>query len=33
MPQPREAMADCRQHIDGSFAILNIGSMDEDEDQ
>lgn len=33
MTQPREAAADRRQHIDGAVTILDIGGMDEDEDQ
>lgn len=33
MTQPREAAADRRQHADGAVRILDIGGMDENEDQ
>ncbi len=33
MAQPREAIADGFEDIDGPIAILNVGSVDEDEDQ
>lgn len=33
MTQPWEAAADRRQHVDGAVTILDIGGMDEDEDQ
>lgn len=33
MAQPWEAIADRFEHIDGAVAVLNVGSVDEDEDQ
>ena len=33
MAQPREPRPDCGQDVDSSIAILNVGSVDENEDQ
>ena len=33
MAQPREALAYRLEHIDGTVPVLNIGRIDEDEDQ
>lgn len=33
MAQPREAIADGLEHINGTVAVLNVGGVDEDEDQ
>ena len=33
MAQPGEALAYCLEHIDGAVPVLNIGGMDQDQDQ
>ena len=33
MAQPREAIPDGFEHIDGPIPVLDIGGMDEDEDE